>query len=75
MRYARSGFMTVSSVKRADFRTNFLGAVATPVYSFTLRYSSVKITPGKHRFLVALARNSNVLYTGIRPASIVISVT
>jgi hypothetical protein len=59
--------------KRADLRHNFLGVVATPIYIFHLKYSLVKIKPGKHRFIAALAQNDNVLYH-VPTASITVTV-
>ncbi len=47
---------------RKDLRRTFLAAVATPLFSFNLRASRVRITPGSHRIIVALARNDDILY-------------
>lgn len=58
---------------RADLHHNFLGAVATPVYIFTVRSSPIKFLPGKHKILVALTRNNYILYHA-PSASVAISV-
>jgi hypothetical protein len=52
----------VDAYTRKDVRHTFLAAVATPLFSFNLRASRVKITPGAHRIIVALARNDDILY-------------
>lgn len=47
---------------RKDLRHAFIAAVATPLFSFNLRASRVKIAAGTHRIIVALARNDDILY-------------
>jgi hypothetical protein len=47
---------------RRDVRHTFLAAVGTPIAIFRFKYAAIKVSPGKHRVLVALAKNNNVLY-------------
>jgi hypothetical protein len=58
---------------RVDRKSPFLAAVATPLFSFNLRASPVKISRGTHRIIVALARNNDVLYrVPTKPITIVV---
>jgi hypothetical protein len=47
---------------KADLKHSFIAAVATPLFDFNLRASRVKIGRGKHKVIVALAKNNYVLY-------------
>ena len=47
---------------RPDRHHGYIAAVATPRFFLAIVASPVRITPGTHRFLVALARNDGVLY-------------
>jgi hypothetical protein len=47
---------------RLDLRRDFLAAVGTPVFIFSFKNSTVRIRPGHHTILVALARNRYTLY-------------
>jgi hypothetical protein len=57
---------------RVDLQHNWIGFSATPIFTFNLAASPVRISPGHHRSIVALAKNNMVLY---RAASDVISIT
>lgn len=54
----------------ADLGHCWAGAVATQMATFDLATSKVKITPGTHLLLVALAKNDHVLYDA--PASAIV---
>jgi hypothetical protein len=43
-------------------RSSFLGAIGTSAFLFRLTQSAVRITPGRHTILIALARNDYLLY-------------
>src|SRR5205823_2286812 len=57
---------------RVDLQHNWIGFSATRIFTFNLAASPVKISRGRHRIIVALARNNMVLY---RAASDALSIT
>jgi hypothetical protein len=47
---------------RPDVHRTFLAAVGTPITVFRFSHTAVRVDPGKHVILVALAKNNYVLY-------------
>lgn len=56
--------------RTADLARCWAGAATSAMASFDLSTSKVKVTPGTHLLLVALARNNHVLYKA--PASAIV---
>jgi hypothetical protein len=59
---------------RRDVHHTFLAAVGTPIAIMRFSHVAVKVSPGRHKILAALAKNNDILYRA-PVASVAIRVT
>jgi hypothetical protein len=55
---------------KADLRPPWVFTVVSPQVNFRLPPAIQAAKPGPHRILLALARNDDVLFSGVKPASV-----